>query len=105
MGQSIKTPSGRVFASAESLNAQLKGDILRACNVQGVKVEDIRDDDILINGDGALNLDSLDAVEIAVLVDRLYGIKIKDLSSAKIAMKSIASLSDHIWTHSEPLNE
>lgn len=67
--------------------------------------EAINDDDILINGDGALQLDSMDAIEIACMVDLNYGIKIKDISSAKITLKSVATLADHILAHSKSVEK
>ena len=93
----IKTSSGREFARREDLAFDLKGNIIKACRVRDVSPADVRDEDILINGPGALQLDSMDAVEIAMMVDRTYGVRIKDLSSAKAAMTSVASLTDHIW--------
>lgn len=52
---------------------------LKTLLIEGLHLEDIEPDEIIIDeplfGEG-LGLDSIDALEIAVLLDRQYGIKI-----------------------------
>jgi acyl carrier protein len=52
---------------------------LKTLLIEGLHLEDIEPDEIIIDeplfGDG-LGLDSIDALEIAVLLDRQYGVKI-----------------------------
>jgi acyl carrier protein len=52
---------------------------LKTLLIEGLHLEDIEADEIDVNeplfGDG-LGLDSIDALEIAVLLDRQYGVKI-----------------------------
>lgn len=86
------------FESVDGLKADLKNLILSTCAIQNVKVEDIKDDDYLINGQGALQLESIDAVDLAVAIERNYGVRIQDISSAREHMKSVNTLANHIFT-------
>ena len=68
--------------------------------IEGLQLEDITADEIDINaplfGDG-LGLDSIDALEIAVLLERKYGIKItSDDVGNKDIFASISSLVDFV---------
>jgi acyl carrier protein len=79
---------------------ELKSKIIVACQVKGLTPLEIDDTALIINGPGPLFLDSLDAVEIAVMVQNNFGVKIQDLSTAKAAMKSVDSLATHVWIKS-----
>ncbi|MDQ7008233.1 MAG: acyl carrier protein [Acidobacteriota bacterium] len=74
------------------LKEQLKKMIIDACRVEGVVPEEIGDTDRLIGGTGVLELDSLDALEISVALQREFGIKIDNATVAADAMRSIESL-------------
>jgi acyl carrier protein len=68
--------------------------------IEGLQLEDITADEIDINaplfGDG-LGLDSIDALEIAVLLERKYGVKItSDDVGNKDIFASISSLVDFV---------
>ena len=54
------------------------------------------DDDAPLFGDDGLGLDSLDAVEIVVLVQKFFNTEIKDVEEGKIALQSINSLTEFI---------
>ena len=73
---------------------KLKRDLIESLNL-----EDVSPDEIDVNaplfGDG-LGLDSIDALEIIVLLERNYGIKIKDQEAGKQAMKSLGTLAEFI---------
>jgi acyl carrier protein len=78
----------------ENLELRLKEEIIEVLNLEGVKPEDI-DVNSPLFGDG-LNLDSIDALELIVLMEKNYGIKIKDPSEGKQIFVSIKVLSDYI---------
>lgn len=59
--------------------------------------EDIATDASLF-GDG-LGLDSIDALELIVLLEKEYGIKIEDPKEGKKIFHSIDTLADYILTH------
>ena len=65
----------------DELILELKNELIKVLNLEGVKPEDIGDDSELF-GDG-LGLDSIDALELIVLLEKNYGIKLKDPAQGK----------------------
>ena len=63
-------------------------------NLEDVTPEEIEDDAPLF-GEG-LGLDSLDAVEIVVLLEKHFGIEVKSLDEGKEAFKSINTLAAYV---------
>lgn len=70
------------------LKEELKNKIIRALNLEEVRPEDI-DDSTPLFGDDGLGLDSIDALELIVLLEKDYGIKVKDPKAGKDIFKSI----------------
>jgi len=73
-----------------TLKEQLKQVIVEGINLEEVRPEEIADDAPLF-GEG-LGLDSLDAVELVVLLQKHFGIEIKDMEEGREAFRSINSL-------------
>ena len=78
----------------EELKRNLKQQIVKQLNLEEVKPESIADDAPLF-GDG-LGLDSIDALELIVLLDRHYGIKITDPKDGRTIFTSVNTMADHI---------
>ncbi|MBO6211559.1 phosphopantetheine-binding protein [Algoriella sp.] len=78
----------------ENLITELKVKIIEILNLEDVTVEDIKNDDSLF-GDG-LGLDSIDALELIVLLDKEYGIKITDPKEGKTIFQSVEVMADYI---------
>ena len=78
----------------EELILQLKKEIIDVLNLEGVTPEDI-DANASLFGDG-LGLDSIDALELIVLMEKNYGIKLKDPNEGKQIFKSVAVMADYI---------
>ena len=78
----------------ENLINDLKVKIIEILNLEDVSVVDIKNDDPLF-GDG-LGLDSIDALELIVLLDKEYGIKITDPKEGKIIFQSVEVMADYI---------
>ena len=72
----------------------LKEQLIEALNLEDITPEDIETSAPLF-GDG-LGLDSIDALEIILILDREYGIKIDNLENAKEVFYSVQTLADFI---------
>ena len=73
---------------------KLKQEIIEVLNLEDVKPEDI-DNDAPLFGEG-LGLDSIDALELIVLMEKNYGIKLQDPAKGKEIFKSINVMADYI---------
>ncbi|MCL2072950.1 MAG: phosphopantetheine-binding protein [Marinilabiliaceae bacterium] len=81
----------------EELILELKKEIIEVLNLEGVTPADI-DENAPLFGEG-LGLDSIDALELIVLMDKLYGIKISEASEGKEIFKSVQIMADYIKQH------
>lgn len=79
----------------EQLKLELKELIIRECE-KNVRPDQISDDGILIGSESQLDLDSLDALQIALAVKQRYGKRIDGSTETRAALKSINSLADFI---------
>lgn len=78
----------------EEIIHKLKTDLIEHLNLEDLMPQDIDADEPLF-GDG-LGLDSIDALEIIVLIERNYGIKIKDQETGMQAMTNLTALAKFI---------
>ncbi len=78
----------------EALKQELKGKIIEVLNLEDISIADINDNDALF-GDG-LGLDSIDALELIVLLDKDYGIKLVDPKEGKNIFQSIETMATYI---------
>ena len=81
----------------EELVRELKQQIIKTLNLEDVACEDI-DNDAPLFGDG-LGLDSIDALELIVLLEKRYGIKLSDPSQGKAIFKSVNTMAQYIAEH------
>lgn len=78
----------------EALKQELKSKIIEVLNLEDIAIADISDNDALF-GDG-LGLDSIDALELIVMLDKDYGIKLVDPKEGKQIFMSIATMATYI---------
>ena len=78
----------------ENLKLELKAKIIENLNLEDVEVTDIENTDALF-GDG-LGLDSIDALELIVMLDKDYGIKLSDPKQGKVIFESIDTMATYI---------
>lgn len=78
----------------QDLKYTLKEQIIEELNLEDIKPEDIEDDAPLF-GDG-LGLDSIDALELVVLLENHHGIKITDEKVGKKVLISINTMAEYI---------
>jgi acyl carrier protein len=79
------------------LRQQLKSQIIKFLNLTDLKPEDIKDDEPLF-GDG-LGLDSIDSLELIVLLKKEYGIDIRDPREGRKVLVDVATMADYIEAH------
>jgi len=78
----------------EELILELKNEIINVLNLEGVKPENIATDDELFGG--GLGLDSIDALELIVLLEKNYGIKLKDPAQGKEIFRSVRTMAEFV---------
>lgn len=78
----------------EQLILELKEKIIEALNLEEMTPEEI-DTDASLFGDG-LGLDSIDALEIIVLLEKNYGIKLANPAEGKAIFKSIRTIAEYV---------
>ena len=78
----------------EELVLELNKQIIEVLNLEDVQPEDI-DNDAPLFGEG-LGLDSIDALELIVMMEKNYGIKIKDPSAGKEIFKSLNTMAEFV---------
>lgn len=70
--------------------------ICTTCNLDDVELDKIVRDDPLIGPDSPLGADSLDALEIAVTIQRQYGVRMDSENTSRIVLQSLATLAEYI---------
>lgn len=78
----------------EALKQELKSKIIEVLNLEDIAIDEINDNDPLF-GDG-LGLDSIDALELIVLLDKEYGIRLADPKQGKAIFESIETMAAYI---------
>ena len=79
------------------LKQELKEKIIEQLNLEDIAVEEIADTDPLF-GEG-MGLDSIDALELIVMLDKDYGIKLADTKEGKKIFASIDTMAAYIAEH------
>lgn len=82
----------------EELIKELKEEVIRVLNLEEMTPEDI-DENAPLFGPTGLGLDSIDVLEIIVLLERRYGIRLANPSQGKEIFKSIASIAEYVKEH------
>jgi acyl carrier protein len=80
--------------SREELAVEVKQHIVTYLNLLDIKPEDIKNDTILFGDE--LGLDSIDSVELIVMLDREYGVKIKNPTEGRTILVNVDSILDEI---------
>lgn len=78
----------------EELKKQLKEQIIQYLNLMDIEVDDIADDTAFFGPD--LGLDSIDSLELIVLLEREYGIKIENPTEGRKVLVDVNHMADYI---------
>ena len=79
----------------EEIRTRLKEELIENLSLEDVEPEDITNDEIIFDENG-LGLDSLDAVEIVVFLQRIWGIEIKDMEQSREILVSVDTMANYI---------
>lgn len=79
----------------EDLIFELKEKIIDALNLEEMTPEDI-DADAPLFGEDGLGLDSIDALELIVMIEKNYGIKLANPAEGKAIFTSVATIADFV---------
>ena len=82
----------------EEIKPELKKHIIKYLNLLDLTPETIKDDQRLF-GEGGLGLDSIDSIELIVLLERESGIKITDPKEGRNILIDVNTIADYIIQH------
>ncbi|WP_339864433.1 phosphopantetheine-binding protein [uncultured Algoriphagus sp.] len=78
-----------------SLQEEIKKHLIDQLNLEDLTPEDIADDQPLF-GDAGIGLDSIDALEIIVMLDNNFGVVLQNPEQGREVFKSVNTLADYI---------
>ena len=76
------------------LRRKLKELLIERLKFEDMTPDDIPDDEPLFGG--GLGLDSIDALEIVVMLESEFGIKVKNETTARDSFRSISTLANYV---------
>ncbi|CAA6825600.1 MAG: Acyl carrier protein [uncultured Aureispira sp.] len=79
-----------------ALKEKLKQQIIDYLNLIDVEPADLKDDSPLFGPEGELGLDSIDSVELLVLLEREYELKITDPKEGRKVLIDVNSMAQYI---------
>ena len=85
----------------EELRTEIKNLIMETLGITGLKPEDINNDKQLFGGENTLTLDSVDALEIIMAIQRKYNLRIADQNLARSVIYSINSIAEFLVSERE----
>lgn len=87
--------------ASEDLKHEIKELIMDTLSIQDINPEDIDEEKPLFGGENALTLDSVDALEIIMAIQRKYNVRIGDQNLARNIIRSINSIAEFITAEQE----
>ena len=83
------------MSNIEELTGDLKIKIIQTLGLIDVKPEDIKDDAPLVGGD--MGIDSIDVLELVMMIEKDYGVKIESKELGVKIFASVRALATHIF--------
>ena len=84
----------------DPLSVRLKQLIVETLRLEDVQPASIPDNEPLVGG--GLSLDSIDALELVVRLEKEFGIKISSSEEARVALSSVSSLTAFVRERGDP---
>jgi acyl carrier protein len=85
-----------MLQSTDELKLEIKKLIMSTLAIENIDPNAVDDEKPLFGGDNALTLDSVDAIEIIMAIQRTYGIRIADQNLARQVIGSVNSIAQFI---------
>ena len=82
----------------DELIRELKLKVIESLNLDGMTPEDI-DDNAPLFGDQGLGLDSIDVLELLILLEKNYGIRLSSPQEGKTVFQSFAVIAEYVASH------
>lgn len=83
--------------SVEQLIPKLKAQILERLTIEGMEPDEL-DEDMPLFGE-VTGLDSIDALELVVMLEKSYGIKITDSKVARKILFNVRTIAAYVYEH------
>ncbi|MBQ9355978.1 MAG: acyl carrier protein [Prevotella sp.] len=83
----------------EELIQELKLQIIKVLNLEDMTPDEIDADAPLFGEGEGLGLDSIDALELIVMIEKNYGIKLASPAEGKAIFKSVATIAGYVSQH------
>ena len=91
--------------SLEDIKLEVKKLIIQTLNFKDVKPEEIIDNLSFFTGENTIKIDSIDALEIVLEVQRRFKVRINNQNLARVIINSVDSISEFVYTeHNKPEN-
>lgn len=81
---------------SQELKLEIKKLIIEALNLEEVTPDDIEDDTSLFEEDNTLQIDSVDALEIVMALQKKYKVHIDDQNLGRFIIKSVNTMAEFI---------
>ncbi|MBQ4480781.1 MAG: hypothetical protein II943_09095 [Victivallales bacterium] len=81
---------------SEDFIAAFKAQVFDWLNIESMKPEELTDEEPLFGKESRLGLDSLDAVELVVMIQRNYGIPQKAFEKRKELFQNLKTLAEFV---------
>ena len=78
------------------LKHEIKELIIESLKIPDVKPEDIDNAASLFEGENSLQIDSVDALEIVMALQRKYGVRIDDKNPGRFVIKSVDTIAEFV---------
>ena len=82
------------MSTVEEIMVELKSKIISTLGLMDVTPEDIKDDDPLVGGD--TGIDSIDVLELVMMIEKDYGVKIESKELGAKVFASVRALATFI---------
>jgi len=85
----------------DKLLNELKVKIIDVLNLMDVRPDDIATDGQLVGG--SLDIDSIDVLELVIMIEKDYGVKIDNKELGAKVFESLRTLAEYVYKHSKVL--